>query len=72
MDKIEICPSEETARAMLAEKLQEARATTTYVGTIFTFYLGINALLYKVSFNENSFKPDSDIQVYKYLPLEQG
>ena len=44
--------SEETARVVLGEKLQEARATTAYAATIFTFYLGINGLLFDSVFIE--------------------
>ncbi len=62
MNEIEINPSEETSRAMLVEKLQEARGTTTYAATIFTFYLGINAVLFKVSFYKHSFEPNFEIQ----------
>lgn len=41
--------SEETARTILSEKLQKAR-TTTYAATVYTFYLGINGLLFKSIF----------------------
>jgi hypothetical protein len=40
-------PTEETLRVMLSAKLEEGRATTAYAATIFTFYLGINAVLFK-------------------------
>ncbi|MBE8232291.1 MAG: hypothetical protein HAW67_01050 [Endozoicomonadaceae bacterium] len=63
MDDIETIPSLETARIILVEKLQEARTTTAYAATIFTFYLGINAVLFKVSFIDNSFTPKFEIQV---------
>jgi amino acid transporter len=39
--------SAETARIVLSEKLEEARSTTTYAATIFTFYIAINGLLLK-------------------------
>jgi len=60
-------PTEETLRAMLSAKLEEGRATTTYAATIFTFYLGINAVLFNHVIGNASSIQDKKISIISAL-----